>query len=304
LAMVGSNQDPRAKLIRDNQTDNLAKKNKGNLNPGVVQALKDDASKDGIDSLFYAKWKGDSREIASIGKRKYPVSDFIKFLDGRKAAADMAPEMLSDLISIYYNGILVEVEEENLLLSKPEYANLYKEYVDGSLLYEVSVKKVWDKAAKDEAGLEKYFNEHKEKYNWTAPRAKGYLVQATTDSVAELVKKRAAVLGRDSLVNTIRKEFPKEVSIMKVLEPKGSNDMIDNIMFGSPEAKPGSPRYTVYFMLDPRVITSPEDLQDVRGAVTSDYQSLLQEAWEDELKAKYPVKVNEKVLKTVKPIKK
>jgi len=50
------------------------------------------------------------------------------------------------------------------------------------------------------------------------------------------------------------------------------------------------------------VITVPEEVSDVKGLVTSDYQNEFQTAWENELRRKYPVKVNEKVLKTVKRI--
>ena len=35
--------------------------------------------------------------------------------------------------------------------------NLIKEYHDGLLLYEISNRMVWDKAAKDDAGLAAYF---------------------------------------------------------------------------------------------------------------------------------------------------
>ncbi len=35
-------------------------------------------------------------------------------------------------------------------------------------------------------------------------------------------------------------------------------------------------------------------------SVTNDYQNEFQSQWEDELRKKYPVKVNQKVLKSVK----
>lgn len=92
------------------------------------------------------------------------------------------------------------------------------------------------------------------------------------------------------------------ISVDRVLAPKGTNAMVDNVMFGGPKVEPSSSSYTVYFMLNPRVITVPEEVSDVKGLVTSDYQNEFQTAWENELRRKYPVKVNEKVLKTVKRI--
>ena len=71
-------------------------------------------------------------------------------------------------------------------------------------------------------------------------------------------------------------------------------------MFGGPEVTPSNSKYTVMFMLDPRVLTEPEEVSDVKGLVTSDYQNEFQAAWEKELRAKYPVTVNEKVLRSVK----
>ena len=53
-------------------------------------------------------------------------------------------------------------------------------------------------------------------------------------------------------------------------------------------------------MIDPRVINEPEEVNDVKGLVTSDYQNEFQTEWENELRKKYPVTVNEKVLKQVR----
>ncbi|MDE6537989.1 MAG: peptidylprolyl isomerase [Muribaculaceae bacterium] len=295
-----SQGDERGKLVKLHQTNTLEKKHKGKVNTAVFDALKADVRSNGIDSLFYQKWTGSPKQIASIGKKKYPVGGFIDFLGGRQNPnSGEAERLLSDAWDAYYNNLLVEVEEDMLMATTPEYANLYREYVDGSLLYEISVRKVWDKAAKDEKALQAYFEENKDDYRWDAPRAKGYLVEAINDSVASLVKKRALEIGRDSLVNSFRKEFPREVSIKKVLEPRGANAMVDNLIFNGPEADVTNSKYKVYFMLDPRVLTLPEELNDVKGIVTTDYQNELQAAWEEELLKKYPVKVNEKEVKKV-----
>ena len=47
-------------------------------------------------------------------------------------------------------------------------------------------------------------------------------------------------------------------------------------------------------------ISKPEDYSDVRGSVTADYQEFLEKEWIKMLRAKYPVKVNDDILKTVK----
>lgn len=53
-------------------------------------------------------------------------------------------------------------------------------------------------------------------------------------------------------------------------------------------------------MINPRLVNEPEEVADVKGMVTSDYQNEFQQAWENELRKKYPVTVNEKVLRKVK----
>ena len=52
-------------------------------------------------------------------------------------------------------------------------------------------------------------------------------------------------------------------------------------------------------MLNKRILNVPEEMNDVKGQVTSDYQNMFQEQWENELRSKYNVKVNRKVLKSV-----
>ena len=46
--------------------------------------------------------------------------------------------------------------------------------------------------------------------------------------------------------------------------------------------------------------TLPEEYSDVRGIVTANYQDYLEKEWIAGLRKKYPVTIDEKVLKTVK----
>ncbi len=304
IAKITNPQDPRFKLVRDRQTAAFAKNHKGSLNSKTVGLLKADVERQGLDSLLFANWTAApsaDMPLASVDGKTKKVSDFMSSISYlRVPASATAVEMLEDNLDAYYNGLLVDAEELSLEQSEPDYRNLLKEYIDGSLLYEVSVRKVWDKAAKDTDGLRSFFERNRDNYKWTEPHAKGFLVQASNDSVAGLIRERAAQLAPDTLVQTLRKEFKGNIAVDKVLVSKGTNAMVDNIVFGAPQVQPSNAKYQVYFMVNPRVLMEPEEVEDVKGLVTSDYQNEFQAAWENELRSKYPVIVNEKVLKQVK----
>ena len=64
---------------------------------------------------------------------------------------------------------------------------LIQEYHDGLLFFEVSKREVWDVAAADSVGLEKWYKGHKKQYAWTAPHFKGFVyrrfVSLSTQSI-------------------------------------------------------------------------------------------------------------------------
>lgn len=304
LARITSPQDPRFLMVRENQTKKLAKKHKGSLNEKNLQALRNDVKTLGLDSALFAKWNAAPQadmQVFAVNGKSTKLADVMENLSRiQLPASAYAVKEFDNVVDMLYNRELVNAEEDALLTEQPDYANLLREYVDGSLLYEVSVRKVWDKAAKDTEGLKAYFEANRDNYKWSEPRAKGFLVQALNDSVGNLVRERAAALPADSLISTIRKEFKGKAAIDRVLVSKGTNAMVDNIMFGGPESAPTNSKYTVYFMINPRLVNEPEEVADVKGMVTSDYQNEFQQAWENELRKKYPVTVNEKVLRKVK----
>lgn len=195
---------------------------------------------------------------------------------------------------------LKQVEYEWLYANEPEYHNLLNEYREGSLLYEASLREVWDKAAKDNDGLNAYFNAHRSDYKWTKPHVKGILVQATDDSIAALVRTALREVSDDNALKAIRKQFVGKASMDRILMEEGQNAMVDNVIFGGEPVKPNNKKYTVYFIFEPKLLDAPETMTDVKSLVTSDYQNQLEHEWVEKLKSRYPVTVNEKILKKVK----
>lgn len=294
-------QDERHMMVRRQLVDRLSAKHKAKYLPGA-EALKQRVAANGIDSLFFV-WAEDNSAVpfAAIGKKQFTTGDFVKGLRHNDISdPDFASEVIQNYLDYFMYKNLVDAEETWLEANEPDYRNLLHEYRDGSLLYEVSVNKVWDRASKDTEGLQKYFDANRKNYTWTTPHVKGILVQAANDSVAAEVKKRLQQLGGDTIVSVARKEFGKKANIERVLVAQGANAMVDNLMFGAPQVKPASASFTTYFLYEPTVLNEPEEISDVRGLVISDYQNQLEQDWIEELKLKYPVTINEKTLKKVK----
>ena len=196
--------------------------------------------------------------------------------------------------------VLMQAEEDRQYSNNSEYRNLVDEYINGSLLYEISVKNVWDKAASDEEGLNEYYADHKDKYKWVTPHAKGVLVQALNDSVANEIKGAVMGMSPEETVKYMKANFKKEATAGRFNLAEGDNPMVDNVMFNGEPVKPKVPSFTTYFVLDGRIVDSPEEMNDVRGKVVADYQDKLEEEWVKRLREKHSVEINKKELSRVR----
>ena len=299
LNRFNDQRDERFKLIRENRDKNLGRKHKVRVNPAALENMRLHVAANGVDSTFYKKFAGSPEVIFTIDGVTTPVGEVVGTF-GESVLPDpyMGGLMFEDKYETAYDNALVEAEEDWLYANNADYRNLLNEYRDGSLLYEVSLRKVWDKAANDNEGLEKYFASHKKDYTFKEPRAKGILILAKNDSIGDLIKARYAELPKDSALQVIRTEFRNQATADRLLAPKGINRFVDYLLYEGDEPEL-NPKYPVFFILDARVITEPEEMTDVKGAVTADYQQLLEQNWTTELRKKYPVKRNDKELKKI-----
>ena len=196
---------------------------------------------------------------------------------------------------------LIEKEIERLATVDTDFANLLREYHDGMLLFEVSNRKIWEGAAKDTEGIEKYFEAHRANYSLTEPKYKGYMIYTPNDSMMAVVSDyvKANNIDRDSIGVVLKRQFDKDVRIERVLAAKGDNKVVDAVAFGGERPElPG--KWKCWMAWQGHMIEAPEEAADVRGAVTTDYQAELERQWVEQLKATHKVKVNKKVLKSVK----
>lgn len=245
--------------------------------------------------------QADNSLIATVGNRTISIGDVINYIPSNVLeGANDAFTVLNSGLENKINETVVEETRKNLAENNSEYRNLTNEYRDGILLFEISNRNVWERSTSDTEGLQKFFSANRAKYTWDKPHYKGYVIFATNDSIAGEAQKYLAAnqVENDSLVSVMRANYGRNIKIEKVVTGKGENAIVDNVAFNGerPEA-PG--RWTAWFGYAGRVIDTPEEANDVRGAVASDYQQLLESEWIKALRKKYKVKLNKKALKAL-----
>ena len=180
---------------------------------------------------------------------------------------------------------------------------LIQEYHDGLLLYEISNKLVWEKAAEDEAGQALYFKQHKNKYNWDKPHFKGIAYHTKDKADVEAVKRCVKKLKFGQWAEALRQTFNGDsiirIRVEKGIFRQGDNALVDSAVFKKDTTSAPVKDYPYSGVYGKVLKKGPEEYTDVKGQVVADYQDQLERDWVADLRRKYTFTVNEEVLKTV-----
>lgn len=257
----------------------------------------------GLDSVAYAEILAIDEPAFTIDGHKVMIAEGFKSFQPTNDIDDAITQYRGSRRNLM-DAKTMEVARERLAESNADYRNLINEYRDGMLLFEISNRRVWDRAGKDKEGLERFFKNNRANYVWQKPHFKGYIVMATSDSISKVAKDFLAERKpqTDSLSKVLKARFGNDVKAEMVVTALGDNPIVDYVAFNgpNPSANQTKGRWKQWFAYTQRIIEQPEEATDVRGAVSTDYQQQLEKEWVDELHAKYPVKINRKLLKQVK----
>jgi len=173
-----------------------------------------------------------------------------------------------------------------------------QEFIEGNMLFEIMERNVWGKAINDSVGLLNYYTAHKANYKWAAS-ADVLIFNCTTTKVAEetmtalkkgkdwkeIAENQNATLQADSG----RYEITQIIGANYASTPVKGNftPIVSNI--------DGSATFVQYVMI--YEANQQRSFEEARGLVINDYQQVLEKEWLAELRKKYPVKVNESMLK-------
>ena len=235
--------------------------------------------------------------------KTYTQQDFAKYVSTHQSRhANSSPQMIgNELYNSYVTESLLAFEESKLDDKYVDFSNLMKEYRDGILLFDLTDQMVWSKAVKDTAGLKEFHDKKKNNYMW-ASRADAVIYTISNAAVAEDFHKqlKKAKYPVDTIIARINQATPNAISVKKGKFVKGDNEYVDKTPwvkgYGS-DIKKGD--QVILVEIKDVLPPEPKSLDEAKGLITADYQSYLEKNWIQELRGKYPVKVNEEVLKTM-----
>lgn len=218
------------------------------------------------------------------------------FLNETRAEYNLPAEMSDAEVRRY--------ADEHLEEKYADLRHLVQEYHDGILLFDVSLTEVWDKAGKDTVGLTKFFAENKKKYTWEKPHFKGYLVYCKDKNTAKAARSIIKNANTDSIDSYLHHRLNLDsvtyVKFSHGLWEQGQNAAVDKYGFKQKKAECAvDEEFPIVFCVG-KVLRAPEEYEDERGKVVTDYQDYLEREWVRSLREKYAVEVDQEVFDGIK----
>jgi peptidyl-prolyl cis-trans isomerase SurA len=246
-------------------------------------------------TLTKGKWKvtslPGSETIFSLKGKSISANDFVQYIKIHQRASTASPgQYIGQLYEGFVESVMNEAYEEQLVKRNPDYEMLVKEYYEGILLFDIMEKEVWNKASEDTLGQRSFFNSHSSNYK-AGERVVAEIFSSTVkENLTELAE---ALQVKDTL------RVQELVRARKVRQENGTFQRADRPVLSLIAWSPGdhtAENSGMYYLV--RILNilapGPMSFEEAKAAVISDYQNYLEKNWVEQLRKKYPVKINEK----------
>ena len=246
----------------------------------------------------YDRKKIPSGNIYSYANQKLSAKAFADYLEKRSSMViTNNPKYYIDTsIESILSEEIMNYEKSVLEKKYPDFRYLMHEFHDGILLFEISSKKVWNKAQEDSAGLFNYYEQNKNNYlSEKSIEGKIYTLRESggEKKLASAYRKYSRKADRDARL--MRKFNMKGDTLLTITKGKwftGDDPEIDKVEWitGTQSfIKNGFPS-----LIEIVKVNSPQPLtfNEVQAEMISGYQDWLTGEWIRQLKERYTVKVD------------
>lgn len=307
--------DARGQIAKDNYTAGVKARyhyqeigeNLDSVIARVTRAIPDTGKKAG--RFRAADYANDQTALILINKKVYTAADFMRFaaesannyLSGNKEAG------LRELFQMYSASVLNDFQIQSLEKENTEFRGLLTEYRDGILLFDLMDRNVWSKASKDSVGLAVFYEMRKDKYKWeegfegTVYRFKDR--KTAEDAMAMMQSSMDTTKERLLLEKFNTPATPGAVTAQrgKFEWSRFTDFSKGQLTAGKPSAIKTNADNTFDVVYVKRFVNAgePKTLAEARGYVVAEYQDYLEKTWNESLRKKYPLVVNESAFRAM-----
>ena len=237
--------------------------------------------------------------VFSIGTEVYDLAAWFNYASVYRFRPDGSGAKAHDLVKEeWMQYAMFEYYKKHLEEFNEEFRNQMAEFRDGNLFFEVMQQEVWTKAQSDTAALQALYEKNKRQYTWQQS-ADVVIFFCSDPTIAQTIydkvkanpadwKKITDQYSEKVLADSSRYEWNQIPNLNKQVPKAG--------MMTSPviNQTDNTASFAYIFNAYPQLLQ--RSYSEAKGIVINDYQAILEKEWEEVLKKKYPVKVEEKVL--------
>ena len=294
-------QDTRINIAKANFIKMVTAKTGFKKNPAVTEEQLFRYADSVTANKVVGKYPINKTTIFSFTKSKVVGSDWLNFVKDYKLNQDVYKgENNKALLDKYISTIIIEYYRKHLEEFNEDFKYQMQEFKEGNMLFEVMERNVWSKAANDSVGLRKFYDANKSKYQWKES-ATVNLFNCNSLKTAEAAQKdlkdgKSWKLIAEQSEGTIQADSGR-YEIQQLQLPAGT--AAAEGLLTAPVVNNGDNTASFVKILKLFPANQQRSFEEAKGLVINEYQNYLEEKWIEELKKKYPVKVNEPVFKSL-----
>jgi peptidyl-prolyl cis-trans isomerase SurA len=298
-------RDSRSKVLNNKRVENLLVKYNVTYNQPLLKDFEEGLN----NSIFKGLWTipdslNTDKPFLVINKQTLVYKDFANYL--HKIQRRIQPkrsfnQLLEKVYKDFVDTNVLRYQENHLEDENEEYAQILNEYKEGLLLFELMGNQIWNSSENDSLALKEYYNLNK--INYKFPKR----VEATIASSAN--KKQAKKVYKLLKSGKTKEEIEKLLNTDNKVNVtfNSGNYEFDNpalpsklkIEKGISKVQKNNKSYVVV-VVNSILPETQKSYYEARGNVMSDFQDQKEIKWILELKAKYPVVINQSNLNALK----
>jgi peptidyl-prolyl cis-trans isomerase SurA len=260
------------------------------------------------DSIFSLKPLGFGRNVNattplfSIGDSIYTIQNWILYSTTSRYNADGSgakpwPQVWDEFVkSSKFNYYRDHLEDFS-----PEFRSQMTEFRDGNLFFEIMQQEIWNKAQSDSVALLELYNQNKKNYTWKQSADAVFFFcadPATAKTAYDQVKKDpaswrsiTAAYSEKIITDSSRYEWSQVPGLGKTTPKPG--------MVVPPLVNNTDNTATFVYIINVYPQPTQRSFIEARGLVINDYQVILERRFDEALRKKYPVVIDQKVLESI-----